>query len=168
MAARRLPAPWTAEKISGGYVVRDANGQALACAYCRATEAGATRAKAPGPGSETRLPARRPRAAVRGTPNLIDEGGARTQWRDFAKSSPIARPTGASWAGFGRGRLRRPASLDRALFGRLSRQRRHRTAPGRRAPCSRGSRLRLAGRAERGKAIGRRGRARQRASWGRQ
>jgi hypothetical protein len=28
--ARRLPAPWTAEKMPGGYVVRDANGQALA------------------------------------------------------------------------------------------------------------------------------------------
>jgi hypothetical protein len=26
---RRLPAPWTAEKIAAGYVVRDANGQAL-------------------------------------------------------------------------------------------------------------------------------------------
>jgi hypothetical protein len=25
---RRLPAPWTAEKIPGGYIVRDASGQA--------------------------------------------------------------------------------------------------------------------------------------------
>ena len=33
---RRLPAPWRAEKIPGGYVVRDANGQALAYVYCRA------------------------------------------------------------------------------------------------------------------------------------
>jgi hypothetical protein len=30
MTARRLPAPWRVEKIPGGYVVRDANGQALA------------------------------------------------------------------------------------------------------------------------------------------
>jgi hypothetical protein len=30
--------PWTAEKIAGGYVVRDANGQALAYVYSRATE----------------------------------------------------------------------------------------------------------------------------------
>ena len=29
-AARRFPAPWKAEKMPGGYVVRDANGQALA------------------------------------------------------------------------------------------------------------------------------------------
>jgi hypothetical protein len=27
---RRFPPPWHADKISGGYVVRDANGQALA------------------------------------------------------------------------------------------------------------------------------------------
>jgi hypothetical protein len=27
--ARRFPAPWRADKIPGGYVVRDANGQAL-------------------------------------------------------------------------------------------------------------------------------------------
>jgi hypothetical protein len=30
MAARRFPAPWHADKMPGGYVVRDANGQALA------------------------------------------------------------------------------------------------------------------------------------------
>jgi hypothetical protein len=30
MTARRLPAPWRVEKIPGGYVVRDANGQAFA------------------------------------------------------------------------------------------------------------------------------------------
>ncbi len=42
---RRLPAPWRAEKIPGGYVVRDANGQALAYVYSRATEADAMQAK---------------------------------------------------------------------------------------------------------------------------
>jgi len=35
------PAPWRAEKIPGGLVVRDALGQALACVYSRATEADA-------------------------------------------------------------------------------------------------------------------------------
>jgi hypothetical protein len=30
MTSRRFPAPWRADKIAGGYVVRDANGQALA------------------------------------------------------------------------------------------------------------------------------------------
>jgi hypothetical protein len=35
-APRRFPAPWRADKKAGGYVVRDANGQAIA--YCtRAT-----------------------------------------------------------------------------------------------------------------------------------
>ena len=45
MTTRRLPAPWHAEKIPGGYVVRDANGQALAYVYSRATETDAMQAK---------------------------------------------------------------------------------------------------------------------------
>jgi hypothetical protein len=45
MATRRFPPPWTAEKIPGGYVVRDANDQALAYVYCRANEAEAMQAK---------------------------------------------------------------------------------------------------------------------------
>jgi hypothetical protein len=38
---RRFPSPWRADPMPGGYVVRDANGQALAYFYCRdnATEA---------------------------------------------------------------------------------------------------------------------------------
>jgi hypothetical protein len=36
---RRLPPPWKAEKIPGGFVVHDANGQALAYVYSRANEA---------------------------------------------------------------------------------------------------------------------------------
>jgi hypothetical protein len=43
--ARRLPPPWKAEKIAGGYVVRDANGQAIAYVYSRATETDALQAK---------------------------------------------------------------------------------------------------------------------------
>jgi hypothetical protein len=42
---RHLPPPWKAEKIAGGYVVRDANEQALAYVYSRATEADAMQAK---------------------------------------------------------------------------------------------------------------------------
>jgi hypothetical protein len=42
---RRLPAPWRSEKIPGGYVVRDANGQTLAYVYSRATETHAMQAK---------------------------------------------------------------------------------------------------------------------------
>ena len=31
MTARRFPPPWRAEKMPGGYVVRDSNDQAIAC-----------------------------------------------------------------------------------------------------------------------------------------
>jgi hypothetical protein len=39
MTPRRFPTPWRADKIAGGYVVRDANGQALAYIYSRDNEA---------------------------------------------------------------------------------------------------------------------------------
>jgi hypothetical protein len=42
---RRFPAPWHADKIPGGYVVRDDNGQALAYLYSRENEAEAMQAK---------------------------------------------------------------------------------------------------------------------------
>ena len=42
---RHLPPRWRTEKIPGGYVVRDANGQALAYVYSRANEAEAMQAK---------------------------------------------------------------------------------------------------------------------------
>jgi hypothetical protein len=45
LAERRFPAPWRADKIPGGYVVRDANGQALAYIYSRDNEAEARQAK---------------------------------------------------------------------------------------------------------------------------
>jgi hypothetical protein len=44
-ASRRFPAPWRADKIAGGYVVRDANGQAIAYLYSRENEAEARQAK---------------------------------------------------------------------------------------------------------------------------
>ena len=37
--ARRFKPPWTAERIPGGYVVKDANGQSLAYVYARETGA---------------------------------------------------------------------------------------------------------------------------------
>jgi hypothetical protein len=40
-----LPAPWRADKMPGGYVVRDANGQALVYVYSRENEAEALQAK---------------------------------------------------------------------------------------------------------------------------
>jgi hypothetical protein len=42
---RRFPSPWRAEKIAGGYVVRDATGQALAYVHSRENEAEARQAK---------------------------------------------------------------------------------------------------------------------------
>ena len=45
MTDRRFPPPWQADKIAGGYVVRDANGQALAYIYSRDNEDEARQAK---------------------------------------------------------------------------------------------------------------------------
>jgi len=43
--ARRFNPPWTAERIPGGYVVKDATGQALAYVYARETRTEADTAK---------------------------------------------------------------------------------------------------------------------------
>jgi hypothetical protein len=45
MTSRRFPPPWRADKIAGGYVVRDANGQALAYLYSRENLTEALQAK---------------------------------------------------------------------------------------------------------------------------
>jgi hypothetical protein len=45
MTSRRFPAPWHADPMPGGYVVRDANGQALAYVYSRDNEDEARQAK---------------------------------------------------------------------------------------------------------------------------
>jgi hypothetical protein len=45
MTSRRFPTPWHADPMPGGYVVRDANGQALAYIYSRDDEAEARQAK---------------------------------------------------------------------------------------------------------------------------
>jgi hypothetical protein len=42
---RRFPAPWTVEKMAGGFKVIDANGQALAYVYSRETPDAAHLAK---------------------------------------------------------------------------------------------------------------------------
>ena len=42
---RRFPPPWHADPMPGGYVVRDANGQALAYLYFRDNDAEARQAK---------------------------------------------------------------------------------------------------------------------------
>ena len=45
MTSRRFPSPWRADPMPGGYVVRDANGQALAYLYSRDNEDEARQAK---------------------------------------------------------------------------------------------------------------------------
>jgi hypothetical protein len=45
MTSRRFPSPRRADKMPGGYVVRDTNGQALANVYSRDNEAEARQAK---------------------------------------------------------------------------------------------------------------------------
>jgi hypothetical protein len=42
---RQFPAPWRADKIPSGYVVRDANGQALVYVYSRDNDAEALQAR---------------------------------------------------------------------------------------------------------------------------
>jgi hypothetical protein len=42
---RRFPPPWTAEQVPGGFVVKDATGQAIAYVYGRETRADADTAK---------------------------------------------------------------------------------------------------------------------------
>ena len=69
MTTRRFPPPWRAEKIPGGYVVRDANGQALAYIYSRETEAEALQAKV-----LTKDEARRIAVNIARLPELLGKG----------------------------------------------------------------------------------------------
>jgi K+/H+ antiporter YhaU regulatory subunit KhtT len=66
--SRRFP-PWRADKIPGGYVIRDANGQALAYIYSRDNEAEARQAKV-----LTTDEARRIAATIARLPELVAKG----------------------------------------------------------------------------------------------
>ncbi len=66
--SRRFPAPWREEKFSGGYVVRDATGQALAYVYARSTESEAIETK-----QLTFDEARRIALNIARLPNLLKE-----------------------------------------------------------------------------------------------
>jgi hypothetical protein len=72
---RRLPPPWRAEKFSGGYVVRDANGFAVAYVYGRSTEDEAITAK-----QMTMDEAWR------------DHDGRSLLWRGYLRHAPCASP----------------------------------------------------------------------------
>jgi hypothetical protein len=63
---RRFPAPWRADKMPGGYVVRDANGQALVYVYSRDNDAEALQARV-----LTKDEARRIAANVARLPRLL-------------------------------------------------------------------------------------------------
>jgi K+/H+ antiporter YhaU regulatory subunit KhtT len=70
MTSRRFPAPWRADKIPGGDVVRDANKQALAYVYSRDNEAEARQAK-----TLTKDEARRIAINVARLPALLGNAG---------------------------------------------------------------------------------------------
>ena len=55
MTDRRFPPPWTVERIPGGLVVRDANGQSLAYVYSRENESDARIAKVLTPDEARRI-----------------------------------------------------------------------------------------------------------------
>jgi hypothetical protein len=65
---RRFQPPWHADKMPGGYVVRDANGQALAYVYGRLSLAEAMQAK-----TLTTDEARRIAANIARLPELLRE-----------------------------------------------------------------------------------------------
>lgn len=69
---RRFKPPWSAERIPGGYVVKDANGQALAYVYAREKKADADTAKV-----LTMDEARRIASNIAKLPTLFADSGER-------------------------------------------------------------------------------------------
>jgi hypothetical protein len=67
--SRRFPPPWHADPMPGGYVVRDANGQALAYLYSRDNDAEARQAKV-----LTKDEARRIAINIARLPELLGKG----------------------------------------------------------------------------------------------
>jgi hypothetical protein len=109
--SRRFPSPWRADKVPGGYVVRDANGQALAYLYSRENEAEARQAKV-----LTKDEARRIAVNIARLPELLGKGGARLRLDGPTSSQRIAPCAGDHDA-----RSRRPAPWPVRLASRLTR-----------------------------------------------
>jgi hypothetical protein len=104
MTTRRFPPPWRADKILGGYVVRDANGQALAYIYSRDSEVEALQAKVLTKDEARRIAVRGADEQVRTSRGLtalngcVCFSGERRPQAVFLKVEPrAARPSKATW-----------------------------------------------------------------------
>jgi K+/H+ antiporter YhaU regulatory subunit KhtT len=85
MPPRRFPPPWTVDKIPGGHIVRDADGQALAYIYSRENEAEALQAKV-----LTKDEARRIARNIARLPNLLGRRGRLTMFIAPVMAGPDA------------------------------------------------------------------------------
>ena len=81
---RRLPPPWRAEKFSGGYVVRDANGFAVAYVYGRSTEDEAITAK-----QMTMDEARRIASNIAKLPEMLKRGATSFNRKGLLKTTVL-------------------------------------------------------------------------------
>jgi hypothetical protein len=88
---RRFPAPWHADPMPGGYVVRDANGQALAYLYSRENAAEARQAKV-----LTADEARRVALNIRSSRDMGQSGWGRDGFRAVASHLPQTLERGVS------------------------------------------------------------------------
>jgi hypothetical protein len=98
----RFPPPWRSDKIPGGYVVRDASGQAIAYLYSRENDAEARQAKVLTADEARRIAIniarlsarilRRKSPAVVGEGLRIQNGGCRPARRSAPGRHVSARP----------------------------------------------------------------------------
>jgi hypothetical protein len=122
--SRRFPAPWHADKIPGGYVIRDANRQARAYVYARATTADAIQAKV-----LTQDEARRIALNIAQLPELVhrdhqDANAVTTRAMMAATGRNSDAPRSTTSAGVHRGTRQRREAHGSTMSGKRSRRRR--------------------------------------------